>query len=82
VRLVSHTGLSELSVWAPIKLKGETVGALRLRESLQSLQRTVWRVMALASLLIVLAIVLASRVLRLVQRRAHRAPALDRGAGR
>ncbi|MBT9503972.1 MAG: diguanylate cyclase [Burkholderiaceae bacterium] len=70
LRLVSRTGLSELSVWAPIKLKGETVGALRLRESLQSLQRTVWRVMALASLLILLAIVLASRVLRLVQRRA------------
>ena len=42
----------------------------------------IWTVMALASLLIVLAIVLASRVLRPVQRRAHRAPALDRGAGR
>jgi len=70
LRLVSHTGLSELSVWAPIKLKGETVGALRLRESLQSLQLAVWRVVALASLLIVLAILLASRVLRLVQRRA------------
>lgn len=70
LRLSSRTGLSELGVWAPIKLKGETVGALRLRESLDSLQRTVWRVVALASGLITLAILLASRVLRLVQRRA------------
>lgn len=61
---------TELEVWVPVLFKGEVLGSLRLRESLESLQRDVWRTLALAVLLMVVAIVIAARVLRVVQARA------------
>ncbi|WP_315649860.1 diguanylate cyclase domain-containing protein [Roseateles aquae] len=67
---------NEFDVWAPIKLKGEVVGTLRMRESLQSLLQTVWQMTLLATVLVVLAIALASWVLRMVQRAALR-PLVD-----
>lgn len=64
-----HVG-SELRVWVPVRFRGETLGALLLRESLLSLQREMMRGLALAVLVTLLAIALASRALRSVQRRA------------
>lgn len=67
---------AELEVWVPVQFKGETLGALRLRESLEGLQRDVWRILALAALLTVVALAIAARVLRVVQKRAL-APLLE-----
>jgi len=61
---------SELEVWVPVQFKGEMLGSLRLRESLETLQQDVLRTVALAALLTVAAIAIAARVLRVVQRRA------------
>lgn len=60
----------ELEVWVPVQFKGETLGSLRLRESLESLQRDVLSTLALAALLTLAAIAIAARVLRVVQKRA------------
>lgn len=76
--LADHVG-SELRVWVPVRFRGETLGALLLRESLLSLQREMMRGLALAVLVTLLAIVIASRVLRSVQRRAL-APIVDLSA--
>lgn len=62
----------EFEVWAPAKVKGELVGAVRLRESLDGLLSTVRNLALLAVGLVALAILAASVVLRLVQRRALR----------
>jgi diguanylate cyclase (GGDEF)-like protein len=62
--------LNSLNVWVPIKLKGEWVGALNMHESLQSLQYTVLRMVGVAAGLIGLAILVAGRLLRWVQKRA------------
>ncbi|HJV01980.1 MAG TPA: diguanylate cyclase [Burkholderiaceae bacterium] len=61
---------STLEVWAPVRLKGEMVGALLLRESLQSLHRAVLLLTGVAALLIAAAIGIAARGLSVVQRRA------------
>ncbi len=61
---------TELEVWVPVQFKGEALGSLRLRESLESLQREVLSTLALAALLTLAAIAIAARVLRLVQKRA------------
>ena len=60
----------ELEVWVPVQFKGEVLGALRLRESLESLQHDVLRTLALAALLTMVSIAIAARVLRVVQKRA------------
>jgi len=62
--------MDQVEVWVPIRFKGEWVGALLLRESLQNLQLMVLRIIGVAALLIALAIAVAWRVLRLVQGRA------------
>lgn len=62
--------MDRLEVWVPVRFKGEWVGALLLRESLQNLQLMVLRIIGAAALLIALAIAVAWRVLRLVQGRA------------
>ena len=62
--------LNSLDVWVPIKLKGEQVGALKVRESLDALQLTVLRMVGVAAVLIAAAILVAGRLLRWVQRRA------------
>lgn len=61
---------STLEVWAPVRLKGEMVGALLLRESLQALHRAVLLLTGVAALLIAAAIAIAARGLGAVQRRA------------
>lgn len=61
---------STLEVWAPVRLKGEMVGALLVRESLQSLHRAVLLLTGVAALLIAAAIGIAARGLAAVQRRA------------
>lgn len=68
--LVKRTHLKEVEVWVAIQFKGEPVGSLYLRESLESVQIVVLRMVALAALLVAAAIVLAGRLLRWVQRRA------------
>ncbi|MDM4764484.1 sensor domain-containing diguanylate cyclase [Pelomonas sp. SE-A7] len=60
----------ELQVWVPVQFKGETLGSLRLRESLKSLQRDVLRMLLMAAVLTLVAIALAARALQTVQRRA------------
>jgi len=62
--------LAEVEVWVPVKLKGEWVGSLVLRESLQELQLLVLKMVSAAALLIAVAIAIAWRALRRVQRRA------------
>ena len=62
--------LAEVEVWVPVKLKGEWVGSLVLRESLQELQLLVLKMVGAAALLIAVAIAIAWRALRRVQRRA------------
>lgn len=61
---------AEVEVWVPIRLKGELVGSLVLRESLQSLQLLLLKLISAAALLIAVAIVIAWRALRRVQQRA------------
>lgn len=65
---VSQLRDAELEVWVPIALKGEIVGALRLRESMQTLQQLGLQFSGLALALIVAMIMIASRVLNRVQR--------------
>ena len=60
----------QLRVWIPIQLREERVGTLYLRESLQSLRQQLQQAILMAAILMALAILVASRVLRLVQRRA------------
>ncbi|MCV2366745.1 sensor domain-containing diguanylate cyclase [Roseateles oligotrophus] len=62
--------LNSLNVWVPIKLKGELVGALNVHQSLRALQHTVLRMVGVAAILIGLAILVAGRLLRWVQKRA------------
>lgn len=62
--------LRGLEVWTPIQLKGETVGVLVLRESLDGLRTSVLVLSAVAMALITVAILVAWRGLLLVQRRA------------
>ncbi|MFM9437745.1 diguanylate cyclase [Janthinobacterium sp. CG_23.3] len=73
---VTSTSAQALEVWVPVRLKGERVGALVVRESLQSLHRTLLQLSGLAGTLIALAIWVAARGLRAVQRRAL-APIVD-----
>ncbi len=61
---------AEVEVWVPIRLKGELVGSLVLRESLQNLQMLLLKLISAAALLIAVAIAIAWRVLRRVQQRA------------
>ncbi len=60
----------QLRVWMPVQLRGERVGTLYLRESLQSLRQQLQQAIFMAALLMALAILVASRALRYVQRRA------------
>nr|WP_246448169.1 sensor domain-containing diguanylate cyclase [Roseateles oligotrophus] len=62
--------LKDVEVWVAIKLKGERVGSLYMKESLQAVQLAVLRMVALSALLVALAIWQAGRLLRWVQRRA------------
>ncbi|MCV2357655.1 diguanylate cyclase [Paucibacter sp. TC2R-5] len=62
--------LSSLDVWVPIHLKGELIGSLTVHESLKSLQHTVLRMVGVAAVFIGLAILIAGRLLRWVQKRA------------
>jgi diguanylate cyclase (GGDEF)-like protein len=64
------TSANALEVWVPVRLKGELVGLLALRESLQSLHRAVLLLSCIGALLIGVAIWIAARGLRVVQRRA------------
>ena len=64
------TSANALEVWVPVRLKGELVGLLVLRESLQSLHRAVLLLSGVGALLIGAAIWIAARGLRVVQRRA------------
>ncbi len=63
-------GLNSLTVWVPVRLKGELVGSLGLQQSLEQLQFTVLRMVGVAAVLIGLAILIAGRLLRWVQKRA------------
>ena len=67
---VTTTSAQALEVWVPVSLKGERVGALVVRESLQSLHLILLQLSGLAGALIALAIWGAARGLRAVQRRA------------
>ncbi len=60
----------QLRVWIPVELRGERVGTLYLRESLQALHQQLQRAILLVALMLGVAIVVASRALRFVQRRA------------
>lgn len=60
----------EVEVWVPIRFKQELVGYLGMKEGLQRVQLAVLRMVVLAVALIVIAIVLAGRLLRWVQRKA------------
>lgn len=60
----------EIEVWAPVRVKGEVVGVLRIRQSLDGLRQMVRNLSILAVGLVATAIMVASLVLRLVQRRA------------
>lgn len=60
----------QLRIWVPIVLRGEQVGTLYLRESLQALHQQLQQAILFAALLLAVAIIVASRVLRFVQRRA------------
>ncbi|MBJ7312332.1 diguanylate cyclase [Rugamonas sp. CCM 8940] len=64
------TSANALEVWVPVRLKGELVGMLALRESLQSLHRAVLLLSGMGALLIGAAIWIAARGLGVVQRRA------------
>jgi diguanylate cyclase (GGDEF)-like protein len=66
---VQCMGLNSLQIWLPIKLKNEVVGALFVHQSLSSLQIILLRMVLMAVALIMLAIVVASRLLKWVQRR-------------
>ncbi len=68
-----------IEVWQPIEVKGERIGRVMLRESLGSLARSLLWLSLGASAVILLAILIASYVLRLVQRRAL-APIVELGA--
>ncbi|MBT9493708.1 MAG: diguanylate cyclase [Paucibacter sp.] len=65
---VRQMHLNSLHVWVPIKLKGEWVGGLNVQMSLQALQYTVLRMVGVAAVLIGLAILVAGRLLRRVQK--------------
>ncbi|MDC8756148.1 sensor domain-containing diguanylate cyclase [Janthinobacterium fluminis] len=67
---VTTTSAQALEVWVPVRLKGEHVGVLVVRESLQSLHRAVLLLSGVAAALIALAIWAAARGLRAVQRSA------------
>lgn len=60
----------QLRVWIPIMLRGERVGVLYLRESLQALRQQLQQAIIMAALLMAAGILVASRALRYVQRRA------------
>lgn len=62
--------LRDVEVWMPVRFKQELVGYLGMRESLDRVQWAVLRMVALAAAVIGLAIVLAGRLLRWVQRSA------------
>jgi diguanylate cyclase (GGDEF)-like protein len=66
---VQCMSLNSLCIWFPIKLKNEVVGALFVHQSLYSLQIILLRMVLMAVGLIILAIFVASRLLRWVQRR-------------
>ncbi|MEJ5999944.1 diguanylate cyclase domain-containing protein [Paucibacter soli] len=63
-------GEHELEVWAAVQLKGENIGSIRLRESLQQLRQFAWQMSLMGLVLILLAILVAAWVLGRVQRRA------------
>lgn len=60
----------KVHVWVPILVKGERVGTVLLRESLESLERNLLKLTALSSVFILLVLIVAARALRTVQRRA------------
>lgn len=60
----------QLRIWAPVVLRGEQVGTLYLRESLQALHQQLQQAILFAAILLAVAILVASRALRFVQRRA------------
>lgn len=68
--------LQQLQIKRPIRLDNETVGAVVVTESLYSLQQSLLSMLALFFGIMILALLLASRVLRWVQRRAL-APVLE-----
>ncbi|MDZ7870336.1 MAG: diguanylate cyclase [Rheinheimera sp.] len=60
----------QLQVRRPIRFKAETVGSVVVTESLAGLQQALLSLLLLFMLIVVLALFAASRVLRLVQRKA------------
>ena len=60
----------QLRVWIPVQLRGEQVGVLYLRESLQALRQQLQQAIVMAALMMAAAILVAFRALRYVQRRA------------
>ncbi len=68
--------LQQLQIKRPIRLENETVGAVVVTESLYSLQQSLLSMLALFIGIMLLALLLASRLLRWVQRRAL-APVLE-----
>ena len=65
---VARLQSADFEVWVPVLLKGETVGAVRLRESMRGLQQLVLQFCGFALALILVTIAVASRVLVRVQR--------------
>lgn len=68
--------LQQMQIKRPIRLENETVGAVVVTESLYSLQQSLLSMLALFFGIMILALLLASRLLRWVQRRAL-APVLE-----
>ncbi|MGM9512635.1 diguanylate cyclase domain-containing protein [Roseateles sp. DB2] len=60
----------QLRVWIPVQLRGERVGVLYLRESLQALRQQLQQAIIVAALMMAVAILVAFHALRYVQRRA------------
>ena len=69
-------GLQQMQIKRPVRLKNEIVGAVVVTESLHSLQQSLLSMFALFIGIMLLALLLASRLLRWVQRRAL-APVLE-----
>jgi len=68
--LLSDVQGEELLVWAPVLFRNERVGAVFVRESFRDLDAAALQLVAYSSMLIAVAILLAARALRAVQRRA------------
>ena len=68
--------LQQMQIKRPIRLENETVGAVVVTENLYSLQQSLLSMLALFFGIMILALLLASRLLRWVQRRAL-APVLE-----